>query len=84
MLSKEQILEQVNLIFRDVLENDRLTIQAETTGDDVEEWDSLTHLQLVMAIEKHFKVRFTASEIINFANVGEMCEGIKTKLSNAS
>jgi len=81
MITKEEILAQVNTIFRDVLENDKLVIKEETTGDDVEEWDSLTHLQLVIAIEKHFKVRFTSAEIINFSNVGEMCEGIAQKLS---
>ena len=81
MITKEEILAQVNTIFRDVLENDKLVIKEETTGDDVEEWDSLTHLQLVIAIEKHFKVRFTSSEIINFSNVGEMCDGILQKLS---
>jgi acyl carrier protein len=81
MITKEEILSQVNTIFRDVLENDKLEIKEETTGDDVEEWDSLTHLQLVIAIEKHFKIRFTSSEIINFNNVGEMCEGILKKLS---
>ncbi len=81
MLMKNDILEQVNAIFRDVLENDQLMIKEETTGDDVEEWDSLTHLQLVVAIEKHFNIRFTSSEIINFGNVGEMCDGILAKLS---
>jgi acyl carrier protein len=81
MYTKNEILSQVNTIFRDVLENDKLVIKDATTGDDVEEWDSLTHLQLVVAIEKHFNVRFTSSEIINFSNVGEMCDGILTKLS---
>ena len=81
MYTKSEILGQVNTIFRDVLENDKLEIKENTTGDDIEEWDSLTHMQLVMTIEKHFKIRFTSSEIINFKNVGEMCEGILTKLS---
>ena len=81
MITKEKILSEVNIIFREVLENDKLVIKEETTGDEVEEWDSLTHLQIVIAIEKHFKIRFTASEIINFNNVGEMCDGILVKLS---
>lgn len=81
MLTKEGVLAQVNEIFRDVLENDNLVIKNETTADDVEEWDSLTHLQLVVAIEKHFNIRFTSSEIINFSNVGEMCEGILEKIA---
>jgi len=81
MNTKEEILSQVNVIFRDVLDNNKLIIKEETTGDDVVEWDSLTHLQLVMAIEKHFNIRFTSSEIINFNNVGEMCDGILKKIS---
>src|SRR5258705_2872222 len=80
MYSKNEILDQVNAIFRDVLENDKIIINESTTGDDIEEWDSLTHLQLIMAIEKHFKIRLTSSEIINFNNVGEMCVGISSKL----
>lgn len=81
MLTKNEILGQVNDIFKEVLENDKIKIQETTTGDDIEEWDSLTHLQLVVAIEKHFKIRFTSSEIINFNNVGEMCDGIVNKIS---
>jgi acyl carrier protein len=80
-MTREEVLTQVNAIFRKVLDNDKIVLKDETTGDDVEEWDSLTHLQLVMAIEKHFKVRFTSSDIINFNNVGEMCTGILNKLS---
>lgn len=75
-----EILGQVNLIFKDVLDNEELEIQNETTAKDVEEWDSLTHIQLVVAIEKHFKIRFTAAEIQGFKNVGEMCEGILKRI----
>ena len=77
---KEEVLKQVNDIFKDVLENYTLEIKEETTGDDIEEWDSLTHLQLVVAIEKHFKISFTSSEIINFNDVGEMCDSILEKI----
>lgn len=75
----EQIMNQVNTIFVDILDNPDIKINYETTANDVEEWDSLTHIQLVVAIEKHFKIRFSSSEIQNFKNVGEMCESIKRK-----
>jgi acyl carrier protein len=80
-MNVETIISQVNEIFRDVLDNDEITIGYETTAEQVEEWDSLTHIQLVVAIEKHFKIRFTTAEIHKFKNVGEMCEAILAKIS---
>jgi acyl carrier protein len=81
MNTVNEILEQVNGIFKEVLENDNLSINYQTTADDIEEWDSFGHIQLVVAIEKYFKIRFTAQEITNFKNVGEMCDDISKKLS---
>lgn len=79
-MTKEEVLNQVQVIFRDVLDEDNLIIEDRTTANDVDEWDSLNHIQLVVAIEKHFKIRFTSSEIQGFSNVGEMCESISKKL----
>jgi len=76
------VILQVNDIFKEVLDNDNILVKYETTAKDVEEWDSLTHIQLVVGIEKHFKIRFTSSEILGFKNVGEMCEGILKKQKN--
>ena len=76
------IIKEVNTIFIQVLDNENVKIDSQTTANDVEEWDSLTHIQLVVAIEKHFKMRFTASEIQGFMNVGEMCQAIKIKLGS--
>lgn len=78
-MNVEEIIKQVNVIFIDVLDNTDILIKNETTSDDIEEWDSLNHIQLVVAIEKYFNVRFTAAEIVNFTNVGDMCEAIKNK-----
>lgn len=80
MLSTNEILEKNSEIFRDILENEEIILTPETTADNIEEWDSLTHIQLIVAIEKHYKIRFTTSEISGFKNVGEMCEGIQKKL----
>lgn len=80
MMTNQETLEKVNIIFKDVLENDDLIIKTETTANDLEEWDSLSHIQLIVAIEKFFKIRFTSSEINNFQNVGEMCVGIVKKI----
>ena len=80
-MEKEEILKKVNAIFIDVLDNDDIVLTDETTANDVEDWDSLTHIQLVVAIEKSFKLRFTASQIREWKNVGEMCESIESRLN---
>lgn len=79
-MESTEILIQVNGIFIDVLDNKNIVLVCETTANDVEDWDSLTHIQLVVAIEKHFKVRFTSAEIRNWKNVGEMCDAIQNRL----
>lgn len=74
-------LNRINTIFRDVLENDALIIRRETTAEDVAEWDSLNHIQLVVTIEKHFKMKFTSRQIQSWKNVGEMCDDIERALN---
>ena len=76
-----EVFKTVNAIFIDVLENDNIVLQYETTAADLEEWDSLNHIALVVAIEKKFGIQFTAKEIQDFKNVGEMCDGIVLKLN---
>lgn len=73
------VLKNVNDIFKDVLENEEVIIEYSTTSADVPEWDSLNHIALVVAIEKKFSIQFTALEIQQFKNVGEMCEAIVRK-----
>ena len=75
----QETISQFNAIFIDVLDDDTIVLKAETTADDVEEWDSLTHIQLIVAIEKHFNIKFTAQEIEKYQNVGEMCQGVISK-----
>lgn len=78
-MDKKQILEEVQEIFRDVLDNEDIELTPATMADDIEEWDSLSHIQLIVAIEKHFKVKFTSKEILSWKNVGEMIDCISTK-----
>ena len=78
-MEKTQILEEVQEIFRDVLDNEDIVLADETTAEDIEEWDSLSHIQLIVAIEKHFKIKFASKEILSWKNVGEMIDCISTK-----
>ena len=78
-MDKAQVLKETNDIFIDLFDDDTILLAYETTASDVEEWDSLTHIQLVVAIEKHFKLRFTSKEIQSWQNVGEMLDCILSK-----
>jgi acyl carrier protein len=74
IMKKEELLLQVQNIFRDVLDNESIELTDETTANDVDEWDSLSHIQLIVAIEKQFKIKFTSKEILSWKNVGEMID----------
>lgn len=71
-MEQNEILATVQNIFRDVLDNEEIVLIPVTTADDIEEWDSLSHIQLIVAIEKSFKIKFTSKEILSWNNVGEM------------
>lgn len=75
-----EILAICNKIFVQELDNPSIQLKRETTAPDIEEWDSLKHIQLIVAIEKHFKIRFTATEILKYKNIGEMCDAIERKI----
>ncbi|WP_299100140.1 acyl carrier protein [uncultured Winogradskyella sp.] len=66
-------------LFRDVLENDDIVLTNETTAHDIEEWDSINHIYLVVEIEKHFKIKFSSSEILQWQNVGEMIQSVEAQ-----
>ncbi len=78
-MERNQLLEQVNAIFIDTLDDETIKISEATQASDIPEWDSLTHIQLVVAIEKHFSIRFNSKEIQSWKNVGEMIDCIQTK-----
>jgi len=76
-----EILSEIQSIMQDVFDDESIVIDETSTADDVDGWDSLTHIQLIVAIEKHFKIKFSSKEILSWKNVGEMLEGIASKMS---
>ncbi len=79
-MEREEIFSKLNEIFEDVLDLDETpSLTDKTTANDIDEWDSLSQIQLVVAIEKSFGVKFTSKEIMRWANVGEMVDCISSK-----
>ena len=75
-MTRPEILQQLNDIFIDTLDNEKIAIDESTKANDVDEWDSLMHVLLVDAMEKHFAIRFKSSEIQNWNSVGEIIDSI--------
>ncbi len=73
-MDKNEIVESLKEIFCSVFDDDEIEISSETTAQDIEDWDSLTHIQLIVAIERFFGIRFNTGEVAELKNVGEMVD----------
>lgn len=75
-MTKEKIYEMLDEVFQDVFDDEDIHVTSETTADDIEDWDSLEHINLVVAVENKFNIKFNMSEVVKFKNVGEMVDVI--------
>lgn len=78
-MERQEVFEKLKGIFEDVLDIEDVELTDTTSADDIEEWDSLSHIQLIVAIEKAFKAKFTSLEIMKWKNVGELVDSIMSK-----
>lgn len=78
------IWNEVNDIFREVFDDDELAVAPETTADDVDGWDSLSHVNLIFAVESRFSIRFTQKELRSFKNVGDLVSCIERKVHTSN
>ena len=76
----EDIFEGLNEVFRDVFDDEDITVNASTTSEDIEDWDSLEHINLIVAVEKKFGMKFSMGEVTTMKNVGEMAEIIRSRI----
>ena len=78
-MDEAQIYSRLTQIFEDVFDDDSIQVSAALTARDVDGWDSLTHIRLILTIEKAFKIKFSTSEIGKLGNVGDLVALIKTR-----
>ncbi len=79
-MSKEEIFERLNKVFRDVFDDESITVTENTTSSDIEDWDSLEHINLIVAVENEFKIKFNMGEVTTMKNVGEMANIIESRI----
>ncbi|MBI4432088.1 MAG: acyl carrier protein [Candidatus Omnitrophica bacterium] len=79
-MNADQIRTQLNLIFRDVFDDDSIQVHDQMTARDVDNWDSLTHINLIVASEKKFGVSFSTKDIVRLKNVGDFIQLIQKSL----
>lgn len=78
-MQEQEIYNKLNEIFRVVFDNEEIVVKNDTTSNDIEGWDSLSHISLISAVETGFNVSFSTKEVLNMKNVGDMVELIKQK-----
>jgi acyl carrier protein len=78
-MDRNSILEMVNGIFRDIFDDESIIVQEKTTANDIEDWDSLEHINLILAIEQEFGIKFKMGEALSMKDVGEMIDIIQAR-----
>jgi acyl carrier protein len=68
----DEVKARLNRVFQDVFDDESIQIDDVMTADDIDEWDSLSHITLILGVEREFRVKFTAAEVGSLANVGAM------------
>ena len=80
-MERKEIFEKLTVIFREVMDNNDIVLEETTTAEDIEEWDSLAHVQLIEKIEGVFGLKFSAKEMMSWEDVGEFVDSIEEKLN---
>ena len=79
-MSREEVFVKLNEVFRDVFDDESIEVSEVTTSNDIEDWDSLEHINLIAAVEQEFGVKFNMGQVVTMKNVGEMADIILQKV----
>ena len=76
-----KIIKEINDIFIGLFNEENIVLTEDSNTSTIESWDSLNHIQVITAIEKHFKIRFELNELLNFQDIGDLSRGVQSKIS---
>ena len=79
-MTREEVYKTLNGVFQDVFDDESIEVNDETTSDDIEDWDSLEHINLIAAVEQEFGVKFSMGQVVSMKNVGEMVDIILSQI----
>ncbi len=79
-MTREEVYETLNEVFRDVFDDESIEVNDETTSDDIDDWDSLEHINLIAAVEQEFGMKFNMGQVVTMKNVGEMVDIILSQI----
>ena len=79
-MTREEVYKSLNGVFQDVFDDEGIEVNDETTSDDIEDWDSLEHINLIAAVEQEFGVKFNMGQVVSMKNVGEMVDIILSQI----
>lgn len=79
-MSREGIFKRLNEVFQDVFDDETIEVNDDTTAEDIDDWDSLEHINLIAAIELEFGMKFTMGQVVTMKNVGEMVDIISSQI----
>ncbi len=79
-MSREEVFKKLEKVFRDLFDDETIKLSEETVSDDIEDWDSLEHINLLVAIEDEFNMKFNMNEVQSMKNVGEMVDIIMSRM----
>lgn len=80
-MSREEVFNRLNEVFRDVFDDETIVVIDTTTSEDVEDWDSLEHINLIAAVEQEFGMKFSMGQVVTMKNVGEMADIIMSQVN---
>ncbi len=83
-MTPDKLQDRLTAIVRDILDDQTILLNRETTADDIEDWDSLAHINIILAVEKEFNIRFDLEELKPMENVGELLDVIQGKMAPAA
>ena len=79
-MKREDVFDKLTEVFRDVFDDESIRVTESTTSNDIADWDSLEHINLIAAVEQEFHIKFNMGQVVSMKNVGEMADIIISQL----